>query len=272
MSAATAADEFAAYVSGPKGGMRLPHPEDRIPSRSSSRSGSGSSSASSLSSPSKSRRQQSSQPKQQQQGHQVRPSLPDRYRHSFNDANTGPKGVLADARAYERAWQEARQKSSSALNVSTIVNGGNRNSGPWPFTRAGSRNPSRRRIKANSYEDDVDSKTNRESGGDDDKGGGEEEEEEDDFMHRWRHDRLNQLRNTSTTIITNTSAPTTTTTTKSGRRSIPSLRRYGSVESVDAIGYLDAIERVGRDTIVVVYIYDDQVLSLSSPSTRITTS
>ena len=262
MSAATAADEFAAYVSGPKvGSSRLPHPEDRIPSSPSSpRSGSPSSSSSS--SPSKGRQRQASQSKQQDH-HHVRPGFPDRYHHSFNDANTGPKGVLADARAYERALQEARQKPSSALNTSTIVNGGvgNRNGGPWPFSRADSRNPSqrpRRRNKANSNEDDADGKMKGGSG--DEK---EEEEEEDEFMDRWRHDRLNQLRNTSTNIIT-TNNSTPTTTTKSGRRSSPSLRRYGSVESVDAFGYLDAIERVGRDTIVVVYIYDDQV-KISSP-------
>src|SRR5690606_28633968 len=43
------------------------------------------------------------------------------------------------------------------------------------------------------------------------------------------------------------------------RRQSPSKRNYGRVEPVDAVGYLDAIEKVSKDTVVVVVVYQDQV-------------
>jgi hypothetical protein len=43
------------------------------------------------------------------------------------------------------------------------------------------------------------------------------------------------------------------------RRTSPSVRRYGRFDEVDALGYLDAIEKVTRDTIVVVFVYDHEV-------------
>ena len=39
--------------------------------------------------------------------------------------------------------------------------------------------------------------------------------------------------------------------------------RYGSVEVVDALQYLEAVEAAPRGEIVVVYIYDDEVCSLA---------
>lgn len=43
------------------------------------------------------------------------------------------------------------------------------------------------------------------------------------------------------------------------RRKSPSKRNYGKVEAVDAVGYLDAIEKVPKDTVVVVAVYSDTV-------------
>lgn len=43
------------------------------------------------------------------------------------------------------------------------------------------------------------------------------------------------------------------------RRLSPSKRRYGNVVTVNPMGYLDAIERVAAETVVVVMVYDDQV-------------
>ncbi|KAH7304392.1 hypothetical protein B0I35DRAFT_471919 [Stachybotrys elegans] len=40
------------------------------------------------------------------------------------------------------------------------------------------------------------------------------------------------------------------------KRSRPSARFYGCLDEVDAIGYLDAIERVSKDTIIIVLIYN----------------
>lgn len=45
------------------------------------------------------------------------------------------------------------------------------------------------------------------------------------------------------------------------RRQSPSKRSYGRVEPVDANGYLDAIEKVSKDTVVVVVVYSDRVAS-----------
>ena len=43
------------------------------------------------------------------------------------------------------------------------------------------------------------------------------------------------------------------------RRQSPSKRNYGRVEPVDAMGYLDAIEKVSKDTVVVVFVYSERV-------------
>jgi hypothetical protein len=43
------------------------------------------------------------------------------------------------------------------------------------------------------------------------------------------------------------------------RRTSPSVRIYGRLDEVDALGYLDAIEKVGRETVVVVFVTDNEV-------------
>jgi len=70
---------------------------------------------------------------------------------------------------------------------------------------------------------------------------------EDDFVKTWRKNRMQELK----TGQSNT------------RRRSPSKRKYGRVEVVDAVGYLDAVERVSSETIVVVTIYNDKVCQLS---------
>ncbi|KAJ5874278.1 uncharacterized protein N7529_002708 [Penicillium soppii] len=102
------------------------------------------------------------------------------------EANTGPKGVIADAQAFERA----RKKSF------------------------------RRTLLSHS------------SGSDDD--------DEARFLRKWRASRMHELQN------------------RNSRRPSPRGRRFGSVETVDAVGYLDAIEKVTSETVVVVCIYDHQ--------------
>lgn len=62
-------------------------------------------------------------------------------------------------------------------------------------------------------------------------------------MKTWRKNRMQELK----TGQSNT------------RRRSPSKRKYGRVEVVDAVGYLDAVERVSSETIVVVTIYNDKV-------------
>lgn len=133
------------------------------------------------------------------------------------DANTGPKGVIADARSFETAKKRSFRQTIYAFS-SDIVNKQKVN-----FTREKSKSPS----------PDV-----------------SETDEEDDFMRTWREKRLGELANGSQGIRT--------------RRQSPSQRRYGSLVTVDPVGYLDAIEKVATYTTVVVFIYDDEVWSTHS--------
>lgn len=68
--------------------------------------------------------------------------------------------------------------------------------------------------------------------------------EDEEFLERWRQQRRLELEKGSN--IRN-------------RRTSPSVRRFGRFDEVDAMGYLDAIEKVGRDTVVVVFVYDHEV-------------
>ncbi|KAJ5337872.1 hypothetical protein N7452_004600 [Penicillium brevicompactum] len=123
------------------------------------------------------------------------------------DANTGPKGVIADAQAFERARKKSFRR--------TLLSAAGINHGP-------------------SYN----SKSTR-----DESPAGESSSDDDDearFMNKWRTSRMHELQH------------------KSARRPSPRGRRFGSVETVDAVGYLDAIEKVTSDTVVVVCIYDPQ--------------
>ncbi|OBT77028.1 hypothetical protein VF21_02927 [Pseudogymnoascus sp. 05NY08] len=81
-------------------------------------------------------------------------------------------------------------------------------------------------------------------------GGGEEEaldtldalEEDEEFLEKWREERRKELERDGSDIR--------------NRRTSPSVRRFGRFDEVDALGYLDAIEKVGRETVVVVFVYD----------------
>lgn len=131
------------------------------------------------------------------------------------DANTGPKGVIADAQAFERAKQEHGRLASVAHRFTK------------KFTLTSSSVP--HAYNTEEYRD-------RSSGEDDD---------EDGFMSRWRKKRLQELQGNAEM--------------RQSRNTSPNQRHYASLTTVNAEGYLDAIERVQRDTVVVVYIYDDTV-------------
>ncbi|KAK3987889.1 thioredoxin-like protein [Cladorrhinum sp. PSN332] len=81
--------------------------------------------------------------------------------------------------------------------------------------------------------------------GSDSEGSGAEDADEEEFIQRWRESRRRELEQESR-------APVRT------RRTSPSVRMYGRLEEVDALGYLDAIEKVGRETNVVVFVYDHE--------------
>ncbi|KAF2425702.1 thioredoxin-like protein [Tothia fuscella] len=118
-----------------------------------------------------------------------------------SEANTGPKGVIADAQAFEQAKKQHR----------------------FSWVRKQRQASPPRAYRAEDFEKSS-----------------EEEEDEDGFLARWRERRLKELSDR-----------------KYGRNSSPGSRRiWGSLTKVDAEGYLDAIEQVGKGTVVVVFIYD----------------
>jgi hypothetical protein len=69
--------------------------------------------------------------------------------------------------------------------------------------------------------------------------------EDEEFLERWRQQRRMEMQREGSDIR--------------NRRTSPSVRRFGRFDEVDAMGYLDAIEKVARDTIVVVFVYDHEV-------------
>jgi hypothetical protein len=122
------------------------------------------------------------------------------------EANTGPKGVIADAQAFERARQSSFRKTllgtgpaKSIADDSTLLH-----NTPPPD-------------------------------------GSLSDEDEESFLSKWRESRLREYR------------------IQGFRRPSPRRKMYGSVNTVDAVGYLDAIEKVTSDTVVVVCIYDPKV-------------
>lgn len=122
------------------------------------------------------------------------------------DANTGPKGVIADAQAFERARKQSHRRTLGGL-VSDDTTPLNYSSPPRD---------------------------------------GAKDEDEEGFMRRWRESRMHQLQG------------------RNMRRSSPRRKRFGGVDTVDAAGYLDAIEQVTADTVVVVCVYDPEVCSTFS--------
>lgn len=72
------------------------------------------------------------------------------------------------------------------------------------------------------------------------------DEDEDSFLRQWRESRRRELESEDRSKVRN-------------RRTSPSVRTYGRFEEVDAMGYLDAIEKVSRETNVVVFVYDPEV-------------
>jgi hypothetical protein len=75
---------------------------------------------------------------------------------------------------------------------------------------------------------------------------GEMDVDEAAFLQQWRESRRQELEQEAKNNIRS-------------RRTSPSLRMFGRMDTVDALGYLDAIEKVGRETVVVVFVYDHEV-------------
>ncbi|KAI9816831.1 MAG: hypothetical protein M1827_001476 [Pycnora praestabilis] len=140
------------------------------------------------------------------------------------DANTGPKGVIADAQSFE----EAKKKGTGNRAVRRIIgSGGFGNSNGHQSKEA----------RSSSY-GSVKESSSLEPGESD------QDDEDDEFLEKWRRMRVDQL-------SVQLQDPRT-------RKVSPSKRQYGRVVTVDAVGYLNAVDNVARDTVVVVCIFDDQ--------------
>lgn len=75
--------------------------------------------------------------------------------------------------------------------------------------------------------------------------------DEESFLQQWRESRRRELEREANRAVRT-------------RRTSPSVRVYGRLDEVDASGYLDAIEKVGRETKVVVFVYDHEVCRFRS--------
>lgn len=124
------------------------------------------------------------------------------------EANTGPKGVIADAQSFERAKKRSFRRTLMDMT------------GMEHFTRS-KEEPRQTRGRRS-----TESSPN---------------EDEEQFMRRWREARMQELQQ------------------RSRSRTSPSRRAYGTVDVVDANGYLDAIEKAPAAAVVVVCIYDPEV-------------
>lgn len=140
---------------------------------------------------------------------------------------TGVKGVIADARNYETARQmtwksrvrNARRSIFGSLSFGSISES----------NMGGASNNIHEKIEKS------------------DSDGDHSQEDEESFLARWRESRRRELEN-----------ETRSGASVHNRRTSPSVRIYGRLDVVDALGYLDAIEKVGRETVVVVYVYDEE--------------
>jgi len=133
-----------------------------------------------------------------------------------SEANTGPKGVIADAQAFEQA--KRTQRFTFLRSSSRDSKKANHNLAPPSRHWEGSTHSS------------------------------EEEDNDDEFMAQWRQRRLQELQ--------------TPSAQKKQQHSNLAVRMYGRLISVDADGFLEAVECTPKDTVVAVYIYDDMVYSL----------
>lgn len=132
---------------------------------------------------------------------------------------TGVKGVIADARSFESARSGHRSSKSTFQGGSAVQNRLN-----------GIESEKKEMLRSHDDEDD-------------------ELEDDEEFLEQWREERKRELEaqvGREGNDIRN-------------RRTAPSSRRYGRFDEVDALGYLDAIEKVGKETVVCVFVYDVDV-------------
>ncbi|KAK5939019.1 hypothetical protein PMZ80_008322 [Knufia obscura] len=133
-------------------------------------------------------------------------------------ANTGPKGVIADAQNYHRARRSTFRRTLHSISDTFSFSPRSRSRGHIPEKPITTTN-------GNSSGSDIDL------------------EDDDEFMHQWRQQRLAELQDQYSAG-------------GQSRTRSPNRRTYGTLEQVDANGYLNAIENVPKETNVVVLLFD----------------
>lgn len=142
-------------------------------------------------------------------------------------ANTGPKGVIADAQNFQRAKQTTfRQRLTTFAKDLTA------NSKSTAAASSTEKKSYRKSLFGTSPKSTTSSNSDNIAISDD--------EADLEFMQTWRANRLQEL----------------SSQTPSAYHKKPSQRSWGTLQEVDATGYLDAIEKVSDDTVVVVMIHD----------------
>ncbi|OAQ79014.1 phosducin-like protein [Purpureocillium lilacinum] len=140
-----------------------------------------------------------------------------------NGRATGVKGVIADARSFQTArrskWVDRAKSARRSIFGLAGVTSSNNNVGSGGSSRSESETDEDARSADNS--------------------------DEETFLQEWRETRRRELESESGREVRN-------------RRTSPSVRLYGRLDEVDALGYLDAIEKVRRETKVVVFVYDNE--------------
>jgi hypothetical protein len=135
-------------------------------------------------------------------------------------ANTGPKGVIADAQSFERAKQTSFR--SRLANIANNISFKSQSS-------TAEEKQAKSKAKSGSSNSDL---------------GLSEEDSDSEFMKTWRQTRINELAQNQNQGI---------------RRVSPSRRTWGTLTEVDANGYLDAIEKVTEEDVVIVMIHDSSL-------------
>lgn len=145
-------------------------------------------------------------------------------------ANTGPKGVIADAQSFARAKQSTfRQRLASfAGNLTSSKPAG-----------TGTATAEKRKSLFGTSPKSTSSDSENLSLSD--------EEADSEFMRSWRANRLAEL---------SSQTGQSQAAYNSQRKQFPSQRTWGTFPEVDATGYLDAVEKVSDETVVVVMIHD----------------
>ena len=145
------------------------------------------------------------------------------------DAMTGPKGVIADAQALEKEKRGGHKDEGNFDRTRDLALPRTQ----WSLSPSPGRGTSKKKDSSWLGEDpDEEAEAN--------------EDEEDEEVRKWREKRMGELRVPGDREL-------------NGYKNRRKQRRFGSVEVVDGMGYLEAVDTASRGAVVAVFIYNDEV-------------